>query len=429
MQIEKLLQVRLALRGRSGADRTAVSRVASASASERQLHEVLTDFWHNHFSVFGNKMPSPSALADYDSLVIRPHALGRFRELLGAVARSPAMLFYLDNHLSSADTARMTVPEFATFTSTGVRPRAVRKAGLNENYARELLELHTLGVDGGYTQQDVIEVARAFTGWTIETPTSSGAFVFDDERHDSESKSVLGHTIAAGRGIEDGERVLDIVARHPATARFIAAKLATRLVSDSPSEALIQRAAATFTDTDGDIAQVVRTIITSDEFSDEANFRAKVKSPYEFVLSMRRALDLNMDASTGSAQLMIQMNQPLWGKETPDGWPESGSEWMNSGALFNRLNLASRVAHGDVPAMSPDSSATWRALYEKEFPEQLDAVVQHVFGGRVGSGTLEALRSIGTAQATGGQRDASTGRERMMQLLEMAFSVPEFQRR
>jgi uncharacterized protein (DUF1800 family) len=191
----------------------------------------------------------------------------------------------------------------------------------------------------------------------------------------------------------------------------------------------VARAAATFTATDGDIAEVVRTIVTSEEFFDDANFRAKVKSPYEYVVSMRRALGLGLDATAGSALLVVQMNQPLWGRETPDGWPESGSEWMNSGALFNRIMLASRVANGEVPAMSPDSSATWRALYEKEFPQQVDAVVQHVFGGRVSGETLDALRSVGLPPSPGGSSDSRTGRERMLQLLTMAFSVPEFQRR
>src|SRR5439155_1973817 len=196
--------------------------------------------WENHFSVYSGKMPSPEALVVWDRDVLRPHAFGRFRDLLGAVAHGPAMLYYLDNHLSTS-------------------------RGLNENYGRELLELHTLGVDGGYTQHDVIEVARAFTGWTTSRSPNPSLYAFRQELHDTASKTVLGHTLRAGRGIEDGEEVLDILARHPSTARHIAFKLARRLVSDEPPPALVERAAATFARTDGDIAEVVRTIVTSRE--------------------------------------------------------------------------------------------------------------------------------------------------------------------
>src|SRR4051812_9131210 len=186
---------------------------------------------------------------------IRPHALGKFHDLLLATAKSPAMLVYLDNRLSSS----------------------IR--GINENYARELLELHTLGVDGGYTQHDVIEVARALTGWTIQRKPDLTVFAFRRDQHDTGTKTVLGHTLPAGRGIEDGEEVLDILARHPSTARYIALKLARRLVSDEPPPALVNRAAETFVRTDGDIAKVVRTIVTSPEFFSRAAFRAKVKTP------------------------------------------------------------------------------------------------------------------------------------------------------
>ena len=279
-------------------------RLARVEASDQQLVEVLTDFWANHFSINSARVPSRGALVEWDRAVIRPRALGRFRDLLGAVARSPAMLAYLDNAVSSADSSHPTLEEVVQARAVGAAPVVgARRGGLNENYARELLELHTLGVDGGYTQTDVIEVARALTGWThslaptnreqrflAARPGVPAVFRFDSAAHDAGAKHVLGHALPAGRGIEDGDEVLDILARHTSTARFVARKLAVRLVSDAPPEALVERAAATFARTDGDIREVVRTIVTSPEFLSPDVYRAKVKSPLELVLSIRRAL-------------------------------------------------------------------------------------------------------------------------------------------
>lgn len=226
------------------------ARLARAVHSERQLQEVMVDFWFNHFNVFARKGPVRLFLAEYEREVIRPHALGNFRELLEAVAQSPAMLFYLDNWMSVA-------PDGANVAGQTPRRRRGQAKGLNENYARELLELHTLGVDGGYTQEDVVEVARAFTGWTIDLRT--GEFIFRADLHDADLKVVLGQKIAGGGSMSDGDQVLDLLARHPSTARFISEKLARRFVSDDPPESLIERAAATFTTTDGNIEAVVRT--------------------------------------------------------------------------------------------------------------------------------------------------------------------------
>ncbi|HXV16313.1 MAG TPA: DUF1800 domain-containing protein, partial [Gemmatimonadaceae bacterium] len=268
------------------------SRVARAVVSNRQLEEVMTDFWLNHFNVYAQKGP-PEAfyLAEYERDVIRPHALGKFRDLLESVAKSPAMLFYLDNARSMGDSTR---PRLASVNRNRPARADIQlqqrlkqrlNGGLNENYGRELLELHTLGVDGGYTQQDVINVARALTGWTIRPPAQGGGFVFRPEMHDAGEKVVLGHKLAANRGIEDGEDVLDIVSRHPATARYIATKLARRFISDNPPKAVIDDAAAVFLKTGGDIREVVRSIITSNEFYSQQAFRSKVKSPFEVVVS------------------------------------------------------------------------------------------------------------------------------------------------
>jgi uncharacterized protein (DUF1800 family) len=332
-----------------------IARVAKAVASERQLQEVLVDFWANHFSVFAGKGPVRLYVAQYEADAIRPYVLGNFRDLLGAVAHSPAMLYYLDNWRSAADSAHPTLASLGTRRgrrriarppSTSQRPR-----GLNENYARELLELHTLGVDGGYTQHDVIEVARAFTGWTIAAPRSGGGFVFRPAMHDAGEKIVLGTRIAAGGGQSDGERVLDLLARHPATARTIAAKLVQRLVSDDPPPALVNRAAAEFTNTNGDLRAVVRTIVTSPEFFSRAAYRAKVKSPLELVASGMRAIGAPADTTPRAARMVAQLGEPLYGHRDPNGWPERSSEWLSAGAVVNRINfglaLAGRAALGD----------------------------------------------------------------------------------
>ena len=430
LRLDRVIRIRSA----PGSDKVAVGRVASNETSERQLLEVITDFWHNHFSVFNGKTPSADAILKYDREVIRPNALGNFRELLGAVARSPMMMWYLDNHLSSADTSRLTLPEYSRLQSGGRLPnhRATRP-GLNENYARELLELHTLGVDGGYTQQDVIEVARAFTGWSVRRSADSASFAFAPDRHDAEEKLVLGQTLAGGRGLEDGEDVLDLIAKHPSTAKYIARKLVVRLVSDDPPASLVERAAAEFTRTNGNIAEVVRTIVTSEEFFAPSAYRAKIRSPYEFLLAMKRAMDVTPDASTASTVLLRELSMSPWGKDTPDGWPETGSAWMSSGAMFKRVGVAMRVAAGDVPVISPDSSATWRALADADFQQQLDAVVRIVFAGNVSAETRAVLESVG-AQPREGQRGGLTneprnGRSRLTDLLTTAFSAPEFQRR
>ena len=297
------------------------SRVARAVASERQLQEVMTDFWDNHFNIYAQKgAAEPYYLADFDQNVMRPRALGKFRDLLGAVAQSPAMLFYLDNARSMAESNRPTLGrQQRRQRQQPQQPQQRKRPGLNENYGRELLELHTLGVDGGYTQQDVINVARAFTGWTIKPPAQGGGFIFRPQIHDAGEKIVLGHKLAAGRGMEDGEDVLDILSRSPATARYIAFKLARRFVSDSPSKALVDHAAQVFLRTDGDIREVVRAIITSHEFFSQQAFRSKVKSPFEVVVSAMRALNAQPDSTPRTAQVIAFLGQPIFGHQAPNG--------------------------------------------------------------------------------------------------------------
>ena len=361
------------------------SRVARAVASERQLQEVMTDFWENHFSIYAQKgAPEPYYLTDFDQTVIRPRALGRFRDLLGAVAQSPAMLFYLDNARSMADSNRPTQRQQR-------QPR--KRPGLNENYGRELLELHTLGVDGGYTQQDVINVARAFTGWTIKPPAQGGGFVFRPQVHDAGEKIVLGHKLSAGRGMEDAEDVLDILAKSPATARFISFKLARRFVSDSPSKALVDHAAQVYLRTDGDIREVLRAIITSPEFFSQRAFRSKVKSPFEVVVSTARALNAAPDSTPRSAQVIAFLGQPIFGHQAPNGWPETGESWMNTGAILNRINFGMAVAAGRLPGVNISALPTLDTIRSASRERQVDAVVATILNGMVSPDTRAVLIS------------------------------------
>lgn len=369
------------------------SKVARAVTSDRQLLEVMTDFWENHFTVFVGKNQVRYAIPEYNREAIRPRALGTFRELLGAVAKSPAMLSYLDNALSIADSGRRVSGDAR---GRGRRLVAQRRArGLNENYARELLELHTLGVDGGYTQDDVINVARALTGWTVRPPRlGQYGFVFNAAAHDAEPKTVLGHHLRGGRGIEDGEEVLDIVAHHPSTARFIARKLAVRFVSDTPPGALVERAAVTFQRTDGDIRAVVRTIVTSPEFFSRQAYRAKVKSPFEVVVSALRALGAGADTTARTAAIVAQLGQPIYGHQAPNGWPETGESWMNTGAILNRINFGLAVAAGRVPGARLPAWPAYASLVHQPADVQVDSVIATLLGGHV-SGATRAILETG----------------------------------
>ena len=384
------------------------ARVARALLSERQLEEVMVEFWENHFSVFTGKGQTRYYLPDYDR-AIRPHALGNFRSLLGAVAKSPAMLFYLDNAQSGVEPGRPTLAPAPTAGRRARRaaqrpPGAVmpgepappiaptgRRVGLNENYARELLELHTLGVDGGYSQQDVVNVARALTGWSIDSPRDGGSFVFRAAIHDAGLKIVLGDTLPAGRGIEDGEQVLTILARHPSTARFISTKLARRFVSDTPPAALIDRAATTFTRTDGDIREVVRTIVTSPEFFSQAAFRSKVKTPFELVTSTLRALNALPDPTPRTARVIAGLGQPIFGKETPNGYPDVADAWLNTGAILNRINFGTMAISGEVPGVLLQRWPTAQVVKDSSREVQVDAVIASLLGGGVSTDTRQIL--------------------------------------
>jgi uncharacterized protein (DUF1800 family) len=337
-------------------------KILRAVYSERQLQEVLTDFWFNHFNVDARKGRDRFMLTEYERDVIRPHVLGKFRDLLGATAKSPAMLFYLDNWMSADPNGphpivtppRMTRGPFGRpmIVPGTVRPRPQPKngpRGLNENYARELMELHTLGVDGGYTQKDVTEVARAFTGWSIDNPRDGGSFVFRAPLHDPGAKVVLGHTIKPGGGESDGEQVLDILARHPSTARFIATELVRRFVGDDPPPALVDRAADRFRKTDGDLREVLRTILFSPEFLSPSAFNAKAKTPFEFVVSGLRASGAELADARPMVRALQELGMPLYQCQPPTGYKDTADAWINTGALVARMNVAGRLAAGNQP--------------------------------------------------------------------------------
>ena len=426
MSADDSMAIRQQLQQRANLTRQVVtqlqsSRVARAVGSERQLQEVMTDFWENHFNIYAQKGgPEPYYLTDFDENVIRPRALGKFRDLLEAVAQSPAMLFYLDNARSMADSTRPTLAARGGLNGVRVMPMrrgglgaamgAMRAAqemqrqqqqqqqqrqrqGLNENYGRELLELHTLGVDGGYTQQDVINVARAFTGWTIKPPAQGGGFVFRPQVHDAGEKIVLGRKLAAGRGMEDAEDVLDILARSPATAHFISFKLARRFVSDSPSKALVDHAAQVYLKTDGDIREVLRAIITSPEFFSQQAFRSKVKSPFEVVVSAMRALNAAPDSTPRTAQVIAFLGQPIFGHQAPNGWPETGESWMNTGAILNRINFGMAVAAGRLPGVDIRAIPSLDTIRSAPRDKQVDVVVATILNGMVSPDTRAVLVS------------------------------------
>jgi uncharacterized protein (DUF1800 family) len=314
------------------------AKILRAVYSNRQLEEVLTDFWFNHFNVNLDKGADRYMVTTYERDVIRPHVLGHFRDLLQATAESPAMLFYLDN-----------------WQSAGPDPNKKRKQGLNENYGRELMELHTLGVDGGYTQKDVTEVARCFTGWSIREPQRGGAFEYNDKLHDKGEKHVLGVTIPAGGGMGDGNKVLDILAHSPATAHFISKSLAIRFVSDNPPEALVQKMAAAFTRTDGDLREVMHTMIYSPEFWDRANFHSKVKSPLEMVVSAVRAVNGDVDFAQALGGQLNQLGEPLYRKLEPTGYSNRSTDWMNSASLLARMNFSMALVQNKVGGVKVDA--------------------------------------------------------------------------
>ncbi len=377
------------------------SRILRAVYSERQLHEVMVDFWSNHFNVFMGKGADRWLLPAYDRDTIRPHAMGKFAALLEATAKSPAMLFYLDNFQSVSPNARQPAARMAA-------PQRQRR-GINENYARELMELHTMGVDGGYTQKDVQEVARCFTGWTIFAPRgggaavnaligeagrrSAGTFFFNARMHDDGEKTVLGQKIPAGGGINDGLSVLDILARHPSTAKFISTKLVRHFVADDPPASLIEAVARTYTKSDGDIREMLKTIFFSKEFNSSQAYRSKVKRPFELVISAIRTLGADTNGGPGTHQWLQRMGEPLYGFQTPNGYSDAAESWVNTGGLLERMNFALALASNRIPGIRVDLNKFTAGSVSTgtDKAKLMDQFLKIIVGGDISKSTRETL--------------------------------------
>ncbi|MBA4185878.1 MAG: DUF1800 domain-containing protein [Acidobacteria bacterium] len=499
------------------------SRIMRAVYSERQLNEVMVDFWTNHFNVYANKAATRWFLPEYDRDVIRPNALGNFKDLLTATAQSPAMLFYLDNFQSVSPDAQMAgnnrgnnpnrrlnqntqmnAPRReqlkkqyglndaeldARIKQNQQNPKQQKRMqrGINENYAREVMELHTLGVESGYTQNDIKEVARAFTGWTIVDPrgyrrtfanvangtedkratrltrlaglpedAKSGTFFFNERAHDRGEKTVLGQKINEG-GMKDGLKVIDVLVNHPSTAKYIARKLAVKFVSDNPSEALVGRVAKAFQDSKGDIKTTLRAIFTDKEFFAAENYRAKIKTPFEVVVSAIRTV--GADTNGGQIQAMLaKMGEPLYAYQAPTGYPDTAEDWVNTGALLERLNFAVALASNRIPGtrvnlkqfegrnkseilnrsiavvldgeISPNTKATLLKQLEQPLIEpKLETVADNSEDG-------EAMENTAMMQNQGGGRNRQrqvrllppSGNAEVFKVVGLILGTPEFQR-
>jgi uncharacterized protein (DUF1800 family) len=422
----------------------AMAKVTRAIYSQRQLQQLMDDFWFNHFNVFAGKGDDRWLLTSYERDVIQPHTLGKFKDLLTATAKSPAMLFYLDNFLSADPrAAQRAAAERAMrqqarwgrygqpFPPAAPQGQQQKKneRGLNENYGRELMELHTLGVDGGYTQKDVTEVARCFTGWSIEKPKQDATFKFDERVHDPDPKIVLGKKIHAG-GMRDGEEVIDLLVHHPSTAKFISTKLARRFVSDNPPPALVARMAQTFQSSDGDIRAVMKTMIYSPEFWSRDAYRAKVKTPFELVVSTARALGTDVDTPMPLVQWAGRIGEPLYQCQPPTGYSDKADAWVNTGALLNRLNYSLALASNKVRGSRSDTGSLLGMDSSADAKAALDRAVQLFLGGQTGPMTVETLeKQLDSPQILQAKLDDPVKHVDLGVVAGLVLGAPEFQRR
>lgn len=361
-------------------DELYLAKLIRCTRSVNQLQEVMVDFWFNHFNVTLPHGFVRQAVAAYERDAIRPHVFGKFRTMLGAVAQHPAMLFYLDNHLNRKDTT--------------VGGRLVK--GINENYGRELLELHTVGVTAGYTQDDVVDAARCMTGWTIDDIKMGGRFVYRAEHHDDGQKSVFGLTVPAKGGKKDGELLLDFVASHSATAQFIARKLAQRFVSDDPPQTVVDACAATFLSSDGDLTQVLRTLFTSSEFWGEVA-KPKLKTPFEYVISSFRALDVRVRSVQDLVPRLNAMGMPMYGCAPPTGYSSLGREWL-SPLYLHRFNFAFDLSYRKIRgvAFGARSEAGVADVVGQTPSAALSLLNRDIFASSLSKRTLEtAVESAG----------------------------------
>jgi len=421
----------------------AMAKVTRAIYSERQLQQVMDDFWFNHFNVFAGKGDDRWYLTSYERDVIQPHTMGKFKDLLTATAKSPSMLFYLDNYLSAdpraaerqaAERAMRQQARWGIYGRPGMQRPPQQQAkkntrGLNENYGRELMELHTLGVDGGYTQKDVTEVARCFTGWTIDKPREIAQFKFDERLHDPDPKLVLGKKIHAD-GMKDGEEVIELLAHNPNTAKFISTKLARRFVSDAPPAALVARMQQTFESSDGDIRAVMKTMIYSPEFWSRDAYRAKIKTPFELVISAARALATDVDTPMPLVQWTGRIGEPLYQCQSPTGYSDKADAWVNTGALLNRLNYSLALAGNKVRGSRTDVPALLGMDSSTDAKAALDRGVQLFLGGETGPSTVATLqKELENPQVLQAKLDDPVRQIDLGVVAGLVLGAPEFQRR
>lgn len=394
------------------------SKLLRATYSERQLQEVMTDFWFNHFNVFIGKGADRYLVTGYERDVIRPHTLGKFRDLLLATAKSSAMLWYLDNWQSMG-------PD--SVAAQRGKNNGKPAQGLNENYAREVMELHTLGVDGGYSQKDVTELARVLTGWTLEEPRLGGGYIFRLQRHEPGDKTVLGHVLHED-GEREGEAALAMLAREPATARFISSKLAQRFVSDTPPAALVNAMAKTFMQSDGDIRAVLCTMLYSPEFWDPLEYRAKVKTPLEFIVSALRATGAEITRTQIVAEALNRMGMPLYGAQPPTGYSMRAESWVNSGALLSRMNFALGLATSKLAGVRVDAAKLAGGGTNAE--DLLRTLEQTLVAGGVSAQTHQTIAAqLNDPAMTGRKLDDPPKPVNQGTLAGLILGSPEFQRR
>jgi uncharacterized protein (DUF1800 family) len=422
------------------------AKLLRAIYSERQLEEVMTDFWFNHFNVFIGKGPERLLVSDYEKNVIRPHALGKFEDLLVATAKSPAMLFYLDNWMSvgpnSPQAQGMPARPMRPYGPYGrprmyprPNPNARRRQnnGLNENYGRELLELHTLSVNGGYSQRDVTEVAKVFTGWTIEKPTDGVSFRYDPRMHEPGPKFVLGHKIK-DKGEDEGKEVLHLLATSPQTAHFISLKLAQRFVSDDPPQALVDRMAKTFQSKKGDIREVLLTLFHSPEFWADTTYRAKVKTPLEFVASAVRATGADVEDAIPLMMRLGSMGMPLYRSQPPTGYSMKADAWVNSSALLDRMNFALALTSGKVKGVSIDTAQLAGAPAPTDPNAILSTMEAKLLAADVSRQTHDSIIAQLTSPPKNGAPEQSNARVQVKPaeadtIAGLLLGSPEFQRR
>jgi uncharacterized protein (DUF1800 family) len=430
----------------------AMAKMDRAVYSEKQLYEQMVDFWFNHFNVFAGKGADRWMLTSYERDTIRPHAMGKFRDLLEATAKSPAMLFFLDNwqsvdpkawaRLQQEQAMRRAYrvrfggpfgppPPFPPPPPPPGNPNEAKKQerGLNENYGRELMELHTLGVDGGYSQEDVIEVARCFTGWTIRQPQRDPQFFFNERLHDPNPKMVLGHKINAG-GMRDGEEVLDLLARDPHTAHHLSLEIARHFVSDNPPDALVDRMAQTYQSTEGHIRAVLHTMIYSPEFWSRDAYRAKIKTPFELVASAARAIGAESDLPLALVQWTGRIGEPLYQCQPPTGYSDKADAWVNTGALLNRLNYSLALAGNRLPGVRTDVASLLGGNAAAQPGAVLDTAIGVLLAGEASAETRKTLeKQMNDPRVLQASLDDPITHVNEGMVAGLVLGAPEFQRR